>query len=349
VVVPYNKSQFIYTDKNITNSDYMNKLDPKKMHSQNLNFLKNSFQFVIGSALFFAIMKGFSLFNFLIGLIGFVIAYNAVYQFNDLVDYEEDKNDGMRKYYKPLVTGKLNKRQMKIYGLLCLIIGLPMCFFVSMMFGSFVVIILFLNFLHSSPFIRLKKSSLVLPNLFFIEFIKFSLGWFALSSSMANFPYLFISLSSIVYLMAYIYYKQNVSGFFRNKKIVTLGIVSSALYIASVFVYPFKLALIAVLPMFLVFSVFRKYKYNLLRIKIGTNILGLIIIFFVFSLLFLSVPSVAKLNNEISNKIDVIKENISENVPVDIKYRMASLEKTIKENINDIERITDMKISYQLG
>lgn len=323
----------------------MNKLDPKKLHSQNLNFIKNSFQFVVGSALFFAVVGGFSLFNFLIGLIGFLIAYNVVYQFNDLVDYEEDKKDKMRRYYKPLVTGELNKKQMKAYGIVCLIIGLPMCFFVSILFGSLVVIALFLNFLHSSPFIRLKKSRLVLPNLFFIESIKFSLGWFALTSSIGNFPYLFIALSSTMYLLSYIYYKQNVVNFFRNKKIIILGVTSFILYVVSIFVYPFKLALIAVLPLFFAFSIFRKYKYNLLRVKIGTNILGLIIIFFVVSLVFLSIPSVAKINNEISSKIDVIKNNISENIPVDIKYGMTSLEKTLKENINVIEKITDIKIS----
>ncbi len=323
----------------------MNKLDPKKMHSQNLNFLKNSFQFVIGSALFFALMKGFSLFNFLIGLAGFLIAYNAVYQFNDLVDYEEDKKDEMRKYCKPLVTGQLKKGQIKAYGILCLLIGLPICFFVSTLFGFLVVIALFLNLLHSSPFIRLKKSKLVLLNLFFVEFIKFSLGWFAISPIIDNFPYIFIALSSTLYLLAYVYYKQNVVDFFKNKKIIALGITSLILYIASIFVYPFKLALIVVLPLFLTFSIFRKYKYNLLRVKIGTNILGFIIIFFVASLLLLSIPSVAKLNNEISNKIDVIKNNISENVPADIKYGMTSLEKTLKENINGIELITDIKIS----
>ena len=324
----------------------MNKqLYPKKLHSQNLNFIKNSFQFVIGSALFFALMKGFSLFNFLIGLAGFLIAYNAVYQFNDLVDYEEDKKDEMRKYCKPLVTGELKKGQIKAYGILCLLIGLPICFFVSVLFGFLVVIALFLNFLHSSPFIRLKKSKLVLLNLFFVEFIKFSLGWFAISPIIDNFPYIFIALSSTLYLITYIYYKQNVVDFFKNKKIIALGITSFILYIASIFVYPFKLALIVVFPLFLTFSIFRKYKYNLLRVKIGTNILGFIIIFFVASLLLLSIPSVAKLNNEISNKIDVIKNNISENVPADIKYGMTSLEKTLKENINGIELITDIKIS----
>jgi 4-hydroxybenzoate polyprenyltransferase len=300
---------------------------------------------VIGSALFFALMKGFSLFNFLIGLAGFLIAYNAVYQFNDLVDYEEDKKDEMRKYCKPLVTGELKKGQIKAYGILCLLIGLPICFFVSVLFGFLVVIALFLNFLHSSPFIRLKKSKLVLLNLFFVEFIKFSLGWFAISTIIDNFPYIFIALLSTFYLITYVYYKQNVVDFFKNKKIIALGITSLILYIASIFVYPFKLALIVVFPLFLTFSIFRKYKYNLLRVKIGTNILGFIIIFFVASLLLLSVPSVAKINNEISSKIEVIKNNISENVPVDIKYGMTSLEKTLKENINGIEKITDIKIS----
>lgn len=326
----------------------MNKLDPKKLHSQNLNFIKNSFQFVIGSALFFALMKGFSLFNFLIGLAGFLIAYNAVYQFNDLVDYEEDKKDEMRKYCKPLVTGELKKGQIKAYGILCLLIGLPICFFVSVLFGFLVVIALFLNFLHSSPFIRLKKSKLVLLNLFFVEFIKFSLGWFAISTIIDNFPYIFIALLSTFYLITYVYYKQNVVDFFKNKKIIALGITSFILYIASIFVYPFKLALIVVFPLFLTFSIFRKYKYNLLRVKIGTNILGFIIIFFVASLLLLSVPSVAEINNNISSKIDNIKKNITEKIPQNVKSDIASLDKSIKENIekiDNIENIINIKIN----
>ena len=317
----------------------MDNINPKNLHSQNLNFIKNSFQFIIGSALFFATMNGFSLSNFFIGLIGFVLSYHSVYSLNDLMDYYDDKKDDMRKHFKPLVNGKTKRTHMEAYSFLYLVIGLPLCFFVSTLFGFLVVISLLLNFLHSSPFIRLKKTRFVLPNLFFIEFIKFSLGWFALSSYVNNFPFLFVAFLSTVYVLIYTYYKQNAVNFFKSKSIVVLSIISFSLYIASIFSYPFKLALILIFPLGFILLITRKYDYHLLRVRIGTNLLNFISVCFVLSLLILSIPSVAEINNNICCKIDSIKENITEKIPENVKSEIASLDKSIKENIEKIDNI----------
>ncbi|MEM5778767.1 MAG: UbiA family prenyltransferase, partial [Candidatus Aenigmatarchaeota archaeon] len=184
------------------------------------NPIKNSFQYTIGAILYFLTFNNFYLTKFILGLIGFVIAYQAVYQYNDLMDYEEDLKDEIRKN-KPLPRGEFSRKEVETFVYLFLIIGLSICFVVSPYFGLLVFITLFLNFLHSSPFIKLKKTKLVLPNLFFLEFLKFSLGWFIFSFSLSEFPYILIAFLSLIYLTGYIYWKQNVNCFF-NKKIISI-------------------------------------------------------------------------------------------------------------------------------
>ncbi len=75
---------------------------PDNLICRLFNPIKNSLQYSIGSILYFLTFNTFHITKFLLGLIGFVIAYQSVYQYNDLMDYKEDKKDRFRKMFKPL-------------------------------------------------------------------------------------------------------------------------------------------------------------------------------------------------------------------------------------------------------
>ena len=313
----------------------MDIFNTRKINIDKINLIKNALQYIGGSALYFFIFNEFSVLKFFLGLIGFLIAYHSVYRFNDIMDYKEDRKDNMRKQYKPLVTGKIKINNVVSQMFLFLIIGLPLCFFVSNLFGFLVLVTLFLNFLHSSNLIRLKKSRyLLIPNLFFIESIKYSLGWFSLTFSLERFPYFFMFFLSSSYVVAYFYYKQNVSNFFGNLKIKILSIISIVFYIVSLFIYPFKIAIILPFPLLFIYLIF-KNRSSLEKFKMYVNIAFVGGTIFIILMLILPFPSIAELNNEISTKIDFVKDNITEMMPDYLKTNIEEIqEKIYKINVD---------------
>lgn len=298
----------------------------------NMNLIRNSIQYSIGSILYFLTFGTSSIFLFFAGLIGFLIAYNSVYKYNDLMDCKEDKKSKVKKSFKPLACGKVNREHVESYSFLLMLVGLSICFLVNLYFGVIISFLLFLNFLHSSPFTRVKKTKLLLPNLFFIEFIKYSLGWLIMSFSLFNFPFLLIALLSLIYLIGYLYYKQDVKSFF-NFKIEVLCAFSIIFYILSVFFYPFKLALLIPLPLLSCFIAFKRLNNTFVKYRIVESMVYIIGVCFVISMLLLNVPVVAELNNDLNNRIDAIKENITEILPADIRYNIEN----IGEKVNNID------------
>jgi len=72
-------------------------------------------------------------------------------------------------------------------------------------------------------------------------------------------------------------------------------------------------------------------------LKLGANISGFMIVFFIISLLLLSIPSIAYLNDKLNENVDKIKENITGILPKNIKNDMLRI-----ENIDvDISEITE--------
>lgn len=306
----------------------------RSVNINKFNLTKNLLQYLVGGILYFVLFNNFS-WGFILGLVGFLIAYHSVYQFNDLMDYKEDKKNKFKLKTKSLVRGEISREDVESYSFLFVVIGLCICFFVNRLFGLLVTIILFLNFLHSSSFIKLKKSKLLIPNLFVIEFIKYSLGWFALTSSLLDFPFFLILSFSLVYVIGYIYWKQNIRHFFRSKKTLWLASLASVFYIISLLIYPFKLALLIPLPIATAFIIFKRFGSSFIRLKIGYLILFSVGICFILSMLLLITPSIAELNNKIRNKFDVIKENITNVIPKDVRYQ---INKVIDEQIESIDQ-----------
>ena len=281
-----------------------------------VNFLKNFFQYFIGASLFFITFNDLPIVSFVLGLMGFLISYQSVYQFNDLMDYEEDKKNYIKKDYKPLVTGSITRKEMETYTFLLVMVGLPICFLVSTFYGFLVTITLMLNFLYSSKYIRLKKTRFWGVTIFFIQFLKHSTGWFALAITMEKFPIIFIMSLSLLYVLAFMFYKK-----FRIKisdwKTVLVTILTAASLVISFFIYPFKLPLLLFIPFSFIFLVLKSdnAKKNLV---LGSRLAYISYAYFIITILLLSIPAIAEINEEIAEMIDIVNENIESLFPSDV-------------------------------
>lgn len=314
------------------------------------NPVKNGIQYSIGALLYFLFFGSFDITKFLIGLIGFVIAYQSVYQFNDLMDYESDRKDKVRREKKPLARGDASRKDVESYSYILSVIGLSICFFVNPYFGILVSATLFLNFLHSSHFVRLKESKLLLPNLFFIEFLKYSIGWFAFSIAISEFPFLLITLFSFIYVGCYIFWKQNLNNFLGNAKLKIITGISVMLYIASVFVYQFTLILIIPIPLAVLCVFLRNHiSGRLKKINIDFSLAYITFFYIVISLLILTIPAVATVNVNINQRMDTMKESIKEALPETLKSDIDNINHTLKQNIDKIDGLIRDQPFYWQG
>ena len=64
-----------------------------KTDSVIVNLPKNIVQYLIGFSLYLLVYGSFDLFKLIIGLTSFILAYSAIYPYNDLMDYEKAKKD----------------------------------------------------------------------------------------------------------------------------------------------------------------------------------------------------------------------------------------------------------------
>lgn len=318
----------------------LNKLEMLDFYK--MNIIKNAIQYSLGAVFYFILNSSFSVFTFIVGLVGFLVAYQSVYFFNDLMDYESDRKDRLRSKIKLLTKGRISVNTAISLAFFFAIAGLFISFSVGQFFGVMVFLCLFLNFLHSSNMLRLKTTKLLLPNLFVIEFIKYSLGWFVFSSDISNFPFFIIAFASAAYITSYVYYKNNVRDLFKDRKIKILSAISLSLYVISIFVYTFRLPLILLsLLSFALLSV-RKINNSFIKIKVGNIVLFLITIGFILSIVFLTVPSVAQINKNISARIDSIKNNISSSMPENLKTDIESINRTITNDINKNQNLSNL-------
>ncbi|MEM5804884.1 MAG: UbiA family prenyltransferase [Candidatus Aenigmatarchaeota archaeon] len=166
---------------------------------------RNSLIFVFGAVLFYVVTGAMSRMS-LVGLLGFVMAYNSVYYLNDLKDYEEDKKDPVKWKTKPLLNGSMTKKEMVATYAFYLVVGLAVSFYVGALFGSLVALMLVLNLLHS--FLFKKVYFLLFSNMIIIQSLKMTLGWMSAAQSFDSFPWFFVLFSGCVYSLGYLVYKK---------------------------------------------------------------------------------------------------------------------------------------------
>lgn len=315
-------------------------------NSVTVNMPKNIVQFLLGFVLFWVTFGVADVFLMVVSLISFLLTYSSVYLFNDIIDYEDDKKDEEKSKWKLIVTGELSREAAMGYYIIMLLAGISLSLFINRAFTLILIGLVFFNFLHSSTLTRFKES---LPktalNMTIIEFLKYSTGWFALTSNISNFPFWLVLCFSVAYTAVYLFYKFkfNRALVMKNKAIFgTILFVFIFSFGVSFLVYNFSLALILLTVFVAIFTVFIKtfkiLKYRMKRLfLIEYIVLPLIII----SFLLLMHPSVAELNANITQSITNYSKDV---IPSSVMTSLRNI--TGMENVRDIENslmnITDI-------
>jgi 4-hydroxybenzoate polyprenyltransferase len=250
---------------------------------------KNALQFLVGAACFYYIFNTIDVFRTLLGMVALCITYASVYPFNDIMDLKEDIKHKKHRL-KPIVRGDMTVEEAASLSFILLAVGLTISAVVSTVFTVLLLLLLIINFMHSSNFIKLRNSPLRSPNMILMQFVKFSTGWFALTSSPAGFPFLIIFCLSLVYTYGYLLYKVDI----RNRKAIEenglkfwlIVAVSLATYIVAFLLYDFDVPMIitaaAAFPMLLIITKPRKLEK---RIDAGLTLPPLLLLIFVVACL----------------------------------------------------------------
>lgn len=273
-------------------------------NSITVNLPKNIVQLLLGAVLYCVLFGVIDWIGIIVAIIALSLSYSSVYIYNDIIDREEDAADPQKKAWKPVANGSLSiNGALSLYALL-LMGGVMISFFVNVIFGIMMVALLFLNFLHSSPWIHLKKKRVpTIINITVIEFIKYSSGWFALTSDTMRFPFLFVLMFSVIYTMGYTAYKFRFDGkTIKSNKIMfgVLGAITLLLFIGSLVTYTFPLPMIV---MFILSALIFGLRHMFWRSKKSFNqmlVLEIILLpMLIVAFLLLNIPVFGDLNQQI--------------------------------------------------
>jgi 4-hydroxybenzoate polyprenyltransferase len=216
-------------------------------------FFKNSLQFMIGVIIYALVFSVAELQTvpLLLGFSAFVVAYQAAYEFNDLVDYEEDRQDKFRRKRKTLASGAISREQALSRMLVFLVGGIALSALVEMRLTLLLLALLGLNFLHSSSYTRFKKKkALDIPLIFGMSFLKFAAPW-AILGNLQSIPVYLIAAGAFTYVGVFFAYKgfepDVVKMVRKNTEIAAAAIVAVFCYAYSIIIYEFRLFLIALL------------------------------------------------------------------------------------------------------
>jgi heme O synthase-like polyprenyltransferase len=314
---------------------------PLLYNSITVNIPKNMIQYFIGLILY-AVIIGFpDIYVSLLGVVSFVITYSSVYLLNDIVDADEDRKIKNKSVWKPVASGTLSKKNAFSIAWILLIVGLVLSMFVNKWFFLLNALLILLNFLHSSPYTQFKKS---LPktavNMTMIEFIKFSLGWFALTPNLEYFPFWIILGLAGAYNIGYLFYKFRLNRKLIRKNmlpIAALGILTFVSYVISWIIYDFQLSLILIfvlpLAVLVLLNIKKIYKETFKGMFfIEYVLLSLIIVSFVVLL----IPAGFSVNVEI-NKIHTESMNeLERNIPITEELKNLSEQTKRFESLDDI-------------
>ncbi len=306
-----------------------------------IGLLKNSIQYMFGVLFYFAFFGNFDAGLFFLGLAGLVISYNSIYYLNDIVDYKKDMKDTINKKRKPLITGTLTKKEAVIYYFASLLIGLPLSFAVNNLFGLLVVGLLFINALYS---IVMKKMGIKAATLgmFTIQFIKYSIGWFAFTVILDKFPFFIFVTFSLSYIVFYLIYKKKMIFYDENKEKnmkdsaielsrnifqknrmllvpISLTVVS---YLISVFSYPFKLQLLLFIPLLTFISLAAgrmRFSDHATKFKAGESIGVFSILVFILLFSIMQNPAAAQINDSMNKSVNAAQQNMANSMPPNVR------------------------------
>jgi len=305
---------------------------------------KNAIQFSFGVLLFWLIAGTFEIFTAALGMAAFVVSYSSVYMYNDIVDYKIDRKDKEKMKWKLIASGELSVKKAKYLSITFAATGLSLSLLVNRWFLMMMIALLFLNFLHTSPRTRFKNSvTKTSINMTIIEFLKYSTGWFALTSNISQFPFLLVFSVSLIYTTGYMLYKFRFSGnTIRSKKKVfwIFGILSSMSYGMSIFFYGFPLSLLFLITIAITaFIFFKRIKFLSYRTKNMMFVGYMLLSVFIFSFLMLLNPVFAEMNYKMVDEIHLQTGKISDKLPEPLASSIEeiTIELDKYESLEDIE------------
>lgn len=313
-------------------------------NSITISIPKNIVQFSLGVILYWILVGVPDAYATALALAGFIIAYSSVYLYNDIADHEEDRKDKEKLKWKLIAGGHISITRSKILTLIFALIGVSISFTVNRWFFGIIILMLFLNLLHSSPRIRFKKSiNRTSVNMTAIEFLKFSCGWFALTTDIAKFPFWIMLAFSIVYTSSYLIYKFNFRGGTIRAKSKLFGVLAfsgTLSYILSFFSYgfPLSMSILIIIPLFIIFM-FKQMDIEFHRINNMILIEYLLLPVVIISFAVLTIPAIAQANERMATTIDSYAEDLIEDIPETIKEPIENITDELKkyEKLEDIE------------
>ncbi len=302
---------------------------------------KNIIQYLLGFVLFWLTYSYFDMQTFLFSVTGFVLAYSAVYFFNDVVDYEEDKKDKDKRAWKLVAGGMISRNTAIVLGLLFLVTGLLLSSMVSGWYLNIIALILFLNFIHSHPKIKLKKKLIPTTiNMTVIEFFKYSSGWFAFTGDLTRFPFWIILTFSVVYSTIYIVYKFKFSGDMIRKYKPYFGVIAATVlvsYVLSLTLYSFALPLAILFLMSLSIVVFSVVVGNRFKFMNWLWIEFIIMPAMIMAFLIISIPFAAQANANLTEKIGEYKDTVYKELPENMAETLDNLSEPRYSSLDEIE------------
>ena len=187
------------------------------------NIPKNIGLYSVGVMLLFLFRITINPFQILFGLFAFLLSYSSIYVLNDFYDAEEDMKDEKKVPRKPLARGVVTRNEALWILLSFLILGLLLSISINLFFFGVVISMVFINMIYSIPLngisdqsfedvnLRsLKHTILGLPLVFFMQLLKIFLPW-TISQATFQFPILFAIAFSLLYVILFKGYKENLT------------------------------------------------------------------------------------------------------------------------------------------
>lgn len=289
-------------------------------NSVTLNAPKNILQFLFGVIIYATYSGMYNIPRSVSAAVGLCLGLGAIYLFNDLTDYEEDKKNPFKNYWKAIANGSISIKSAKILIFILSVSGTLFSLISGRNFFIIYLTIITLNLLYSYPSIRLKShKNLSLLVITVIQIFKFSSGWFLFTSSFEGFPFAIVFSISIGYSLLFLYYKNDTSNIIKITKENKLRVYPLSLFLfifilISILTYSYPVVFVLILGMAVPTILF----YNLSKDYLGTRVnfafmyVGLAII--LISFLLLSVPTVTATNDTILGYSTQLKDILIRNV-----------------------------------
>lgn len=289
-------------------------------NSVTLNAPKNILQFLFGVIIYATYTGMYDIPRSALAAVGLCLGLGAIYLFNDLTDYEEDKKNPFKNYWKAIANGSISIKSAKILIFVLSVSGTLFSLISGRNFFTIYLTIITLNLLYSYPSIRLKShKNLSLLIITVIQIFKFSSGWFLFTSSFQGFPFAIVFSISIGYSLLFLYYKNDTSNIIKITKENKLRVYPLSLFLfifilISILTYSYPVVFVLILGMAVPTILF----YNLSKEYLGTRVnfafmyVGLTII--IISFLLISVPTVAATNDTILGYSNQLKDILIRNV-----------------------------------